>query len=38
MLTEILCLNCKHKAYSFEKFGDLSLDMNRVVSSSNLYK
>ena len=37
MITEIQCLNCKHFAYQFEKFGDFSLDMYRVVSSSNLY-
>lgn len=32
MLSNITCLNCKHEASFFEKFGDLTLDIHRQMS------
>lgn len=38
MLSNITCLSCKHQANYFEKFGDLTLDINRQMSMTKLWK
>jgi len=37
MLCNITCLSCKHKVYYFEQVGELSLDIQRQISYSNLW-
>ncbi len=37
MLCELTCLNCKFRSNYFEKFGDLSLDINKQMSYSKLW-
>lgn len=38
MLCTIECLFCKHKSIYFEKFGDLSLNLFKQMSSSNIWQ
>lgn len=37
MLCELTCLNCKVRSNYFEKFGDLSLDINKQMSYSKIW-
>ena len=38
MVCTIVCLNCKHRQIYFEKFGELSLNLFKQMSSSNIWQ